>query len=152
MSENLLLHIRSVSLEQVHYVLLALLMLAQKHPEAAQVKKLPATINDQVLEKYPLDVFLQAAGNKLLDLEENLRKLEKLTRPPFQYPPFQKALPYFPNFGYQVTLVFKDDQLDEKIQKDIKGLITKLKGEIITFILRTNSIQFCICYRQMCRY
>ena len=133
MSENLLLRIRSVSLEQVHYALLALLMLAQKHPEAAQVENLHSTINDQVLEKYPLDAFLQAAGNKLLDLEEDLEKLE-ITGPPFQYPPFQKALPYFPNYGYQVTLVFKDDQLDEKIQKDIKGLITKLKGEIIKFI------------------
>lgn len=130
-AQNLLLHITSAkSHEQVHQALLGQLMLVYKHPEAAKVENLQRIINEEVLEKYPLDVYLQAAGNKLLELEEDLEELE-VTGPPFQYPPFQKALPYFPSYGYQVTLVFKDDQLDESIQRNIQVLITLLKGKIM---------------------
>ena len=127
-AENLLQHIsRSVSLEQTYVALLGLLVLVHKHPEAAKVENLRRIISDDVIEKYPLDVFLQAAGNKLLELEEDLEELE-ITALPFQYPPFQKALPYFPNYGYQVTLVFNDDLPDEKTQKNLVGLITIMKG------------------------
>ena len=63
-------------------------MLLYKYPEAAKVENFHKIIYDNVLEKYPLDVFLQAAGNKLLELEEDLEQLE-FTRQPFQYPPFQ---------------------------------------------------------------
>lgn len=51
----------------------------------------------------------------------------------FQYSPFQKALPYFPDYGYQVTLHFKDDdfELDETTQGMIKNLITKLNGKSV---------------------
>ena len=49
----------------------------------------------------------------------------------FQYPPFQKALPYFPDYGYQVTLHFKDElaSLDKITQEAIKQLISKLSGQ-----------------------
>ena len=128
--ENLLLHILSAkSHEQVHLALLGLLMLVSKHPEAAKVENLRGIIGDDVIEKHSLDVFLQAAGNKLLEIEEDLELLET-KGVPFQYPPFQKALPYFPSYGYQVTLVFKDDQLDKNIQRNLEGLITALKGYI----------------------
>lgn len=128
-AEKLLQRIsRSVSLEQIYMALLGQLMLVRKHPEAAKVENLRQIISDDVIEKYPLDVFLQAAGNKLLELEEDQEELE-ITAPPFQYPPFQKALPYFPNYGYQVTLVFKDDQLDKNTQKNLENLIRILKGD-----------------------
>ena len=128
-AENLLQRISSsVSLEQVYPAILGQLMLVRKHPEAAKVENLRRVISDDVIEKYPLDVFLQAAGNKLLELEEDLEELE-ITAPPFQYPPFQKALPYFPSYGYQVTLVFKDGQPDENTQKSLVNLITMLKGD-----------------------
>ena len=130
--QNLLQRIASASShEQVHLALLGLLMLVYDHLEAAKVENLRRIISDDVIEKYPLDVFLQAAGNKLLELEEDLEVLEKPAGPPFQYPPFQKALPYFPSYGYQVTLVFKDDQLDKNIQKNLEVLITILKGDVI---------------------
>lgn len=127
-AENLLQRIgSSVSLEQVYHAILGQFLLVHKHPEAAKVENLQRVVSDNVIEKYPLDVFLQAAGNKLLELEEDLEELE-ITSPPFQYPPFQKALPYFPSYGYQVTLVFKDDQPDKNIQKSLVNLITMLKG------------------------
>ena len=126
-ANNLLVRIRSGSHEQVHLAMLGLLTLVCKHPEAAKVENLQKTIHDNVLEKYPLDDFLQAAGNKLLNLEEDLEELV-VKGPPFLYPPFQKALPYFPSYGYQVTMVFKDDRLDREIQNAIEVLITKLKG------------------------
>ena len=122
-----------MSLEQVYSALLGQLMLVRKHPEAAKVENLRRVISDDVIEKYPLDVFLQAAGNKLLELEEDLEELE-ITAPPFQYPPFQKALPYFPSYGYQVTLWFQDDQLDKNIQKNLENLMRILKGDTRVFI------------------
>ena len=128
-AENLLQRIsRSVSLEQTYLALLGQLMLVRKHPEAAKVENLRRIISEDVIEKYPLDVFLQAAGNKLLKLEEDLEELE-ITAPPFQYPPFQKALPYFPNYGYQVTLVFNDDLPDKNTQKNLVELIKIMKGD-----------------------
>ena len=117
-----------MSLEQTYLALLGQLMLVREHPEAAKVENLRRIISEDVIEKYPLDVFLQAAGNKLLELEEDLEELE-ITAPLFQYPPFQKALPYFPNYGYQVTLVFNDDLPDKITQKNLVELITKMKGD-----------------------
>ena len=125
-----MLHTKSGSHEKIHLALLGQLMLLYKHPEAAKVENFHKIIHDNVLEKYPLDVFLQAAGNKLLELEEDLEQLE-MTGQPFQYPPFQKALPYFPKYGYQVTLVFKDGQLDNKIQINLEKLFKLLKGDIL---------------------
>ena len=52
----------------------------------------------------------------------------------FQYPPFQKALPYFPNYGYQATLHFNSDAaLDKKTQKLIIKLVKRLKGECVKY-------------------
>ena len=124
-ASKLLMRVKSENDEQVHHALLALLMLVKKHPEAAKIEKLHEIITE-VLEMHPLDVFLQVAGNRLLDLREDLEKLEI---PAFQYPPFQKALPYFPNYGYQVTFVFSDGQLDQKIQGSLEDLMKTLAGK-----------------------
>lgn len=50
----------------------------------------------------------------------------------FQYLPFQKALPYFPNYGYQVTLHFKDADAEpnKKTQDTIRILIKELSSEL----------------------
>lgn len=57
----------------------------------------------------------------------------------FDYPPFQKALPYFPDYGYQVTVVFLQDnfELNRKTQETIKTIITELKCKLIAIGLRT---------------
>jgi hypothetical protein len=142
-AENLLERISgSVSLEQIYPALLGKLMLVRKHPEAAKVENLRRVISDDVIEKYPLDVFLQAAGNKLLELEEDLEELEiPVAAPPFQYPPFQKALPYFPNYGYQVTFVLSGDHPDENTQKNLVGLIIKMKGDIVYIIIIVDNFR-----------
>ena len=80
-----------------------------------------------ILDKYPMDNFLQAATNYLLNQYESLTSLE-IEGEPFAYPPFQKALPYFPNYGYQVTLVFKDGELNTSIMRAIVNIIQELKG------------------------
>ena len=79
------------------------------------------------LDKNPMDNFLQAATNYLLNQYESLTTLE-IEGEPFAYPPFQKALPYFPGYGYQVTLVFKDGELSASIMKSIINIVQKLKG------------------------
>lgn len=129
MAGNLLARLKSgATMESVHKALLGLLVLASTCPETTQVEGLRTVIEDNVLDKYPLDDFLQAAANKLLNIEEDLEKLE-FPGSPFEYPPFQKAIPYFPSYGYQVTMVFKDDQLDASIQTAIVDLVNKLKSK-----------------------
>lgn len=82
---------------------------------------------EQVLQKYPENEFLQVLANLLLNLKEELKPItRKETK--FEYPPFQKALPYFPYYGNQVTLVFQSD-LTPKIQKAIIGLLHALNGK-----------------------
>lgn len=125
--KDLLLRIKSAKLEEVHRALMGLLMLVYTHPEGATVEHLKRTIHEEVLEKYPLDCFLQAAGIKILEVAECLEELV-LTGTPFQYPPFQKAIPYCPSYGYQATLVFHGNKLDTTIQAALRALITKLKG------------------------
>lgn len=83
----------------------------------------------KVFEKYPMDTFLQATMNSVLNQYESLLPLE-VEGTPFDYPPFQKAIPYFPDYGYQVTLIFKDGDLNGSIMRSIVNLIKKLKGEV----------------------
>lgn len=89
---------------------------------------LEADLTRYILDKHPMDSFLQAAVNHLLNQCESLIPLQfegKL----FAYPPFQKAIPYFPNYGCQVTLVLKDGNLNDGVVKAIVNIIQKLKGE-----------------------
>lgn len=110
----------------IHKLVLALLTLSLTHPEATNSQGFKGVIQEEVLDQYSHDEFLQASGNKLLDIAEDLVQLD-LSSQPFQFPPFQKALPYFPSYGYQATLVFADDKLDQDIQRSIISLVTELK-------------------------
>ncbi len=109
----------------IHKLVLALLTLSLTHPEATNAQGFKGVIQEEVLDQYSHDEFLQASGNKLLDIAEDLVQLD-LSSQPFQFPPFQKALPYFPSYGYQATLVFADDKLDQDIQRSIISLVTEL--------------------------
>ena len=129
-STHLLSRIHHGSTSVVDSAALGLLVLTYTHPEAVKTDGFENIIQEGIIEKYPLNDYLQAAGNSLLNLEE---ELEELTVPddsrnPFELPPFQKAIPYFPHFGYQVTFVFENNQPDESIMKSIVLLIEKLKG------------------------
>ena len=117
-----------VKIQVFEKTVLSLLLLAQEHPEAASNERFESIVQEEILDRYPLNDFLQGAGNKLLDIAEHLESLD-LSVPPFQCPPFQKALPYFPDYGYQVTLRMSDDKLDADIQKAIIALVKDLKGK-----------------------
>ena len=114
----------------VHSAVLGLLLLTHTHPEAVKTFDFQNKIQTDIIEKYLTANYLQGAANNLLNLEENLTHLTipKDARKPFELPPFQKSLPYFPKFGYQVTLCFKDHRLDRNIMKSLVSLIEKLKG------------------------
>ena len=116
--------------KSVHQAILCLLMLADVYPEVASVTNLEPV--QQVLEMYPMDDFLQAGANRLLNLSEELISL-KMDETKFEYPPFQKALPYFPSFGNQVTMVFEDgptSTLTTEVQTKIIGLVHTLNGMV----------------------
>lgn len=111
----------------IHITVLSLLILSLTHPEVSNAQDFKIVVQQTVLDQYPHDEFLQASGNKLLDIAENFVDLD-LSSPAFQFPPFQKAIPYFPSYGYQATLIFADDRLDSHIQNSIISLVTELKG------------------------
>lgn len=116
--------------EIVYQAVLGLCLLALNRLKeiGSAIGNLENDLTKHVLDKYPMDSFLQAAINHLLNQYETLITLEVEGRP-FTYPPFQKALPYFPHYGYQVTLVFKDGELNGSIMKAIVNIVQKLKGE-----------------------
>ena len=133
------------NLTAVHQASLCLLMLADVHPEVAAVINLEP-VQHNILKKYPTDDFLQVGANRLLNLSEELIPLTAVETK-FEYPPFQKALPYYPSFGNQVTMVLDDGAtLTTEVQTKLFGLVQKLNGMIksvylsVLFILFPSSI------------
>lgn len=112
--------------EIIHESILGLCLLAQ-HNLAGAFGNFDEDLTKHIFDEYSMDNFLQAATNYLLNQYESLTSLE-IEGEPFAYPPFQKALPYFPDYGYQVTLVFKDGELSINIMRAIINIIQKLKG------------------------
>jgi hypothetical protein len=110
----------------IYESILGLCLLAQHHLATA-FGNFDEGLTNHVFDKYPMDNFLQAATNYLLNQYESITSLE-IEGEPFAYPPFQKALPYFPDYGYQVTLVFKDGELNTSIMRAIVNIVQKLKG------------------------
>ena len=112
---------------------LCLLALNNLREIESAVSSFDEQLTKQILDKYPMDNFIQASINHLLNQYENLTPLE-IEGTPFAYPPFQKAIPYFPDHGYQVTLVFKDGDLNGFIVKAILNIIEKLKGNDVAVL------------------
>lgn len=118
--------------EVIHQAALGLCILAVNnlHEVGNAIKSFDEEfLAKRILEKHPMDNFLQAAMNSLLNQYENLLPLE-VEGIPFAFPPFQKAIPYFPDYGNHVTLIFKDGALNGSIMRSIVKLIQKLKGEV----------------------
>ena len=55
------------------------------------------------------------------------------------YLPFQKALPYFPSYGYQAVFDF-DHNVTPEVKKNIVELIANLDGENVRLVLL-----LCVC-------
>ena len=118
-------------IEDVHTVDKAVLLglLLSKVPNSPLLKlpNFDKIIQANVLEKYPMNNYRQAAGEKLLEQLEGAVHL-KVERASFEFPLFQRALPFFPSFGYQVTLFFKSGVLTSGLQKKLMRLLQELKG------------------------
>ena len=113
--------------EKLHRSVLGLLVLVYTNPKA--IENNMNAIKKSIVEKFPMDSFMQAAGSKLLLVKEKLKILhDKPNSNPYGFPPFQKALPFFPHYGNQVTLVFKDDDVvvDDKLRASVVVLIEAL--------------------------
>ena len=143
-ASNLLSRIIDCKREVVHIAALGLIVLAYTHPEIVKVSDFNHTVQESIINKNPHDDYLQGVGNKLLNLEEELTDVTVTddSRKPFEYPPFQKAIPYFPDYGYQATFYFKHDQLDKRIMKSIISLIEELKGKQNYNYINNNNAKF----------
>ena len=71
----------------------------------------------------------QMLGNVLkLCLLQKVRSTTPSPKRPFEYPPFQKAMPYFPNNGYQLTMTFAEKEITGPIKSKIAALLAQLTG------------------------
>jgi len=86
---------------------------------------------DKVVKSYPGDVQILSEVYNLLNMKEETVPLSQ--KPRFKYPPFQKALPYFPSNCFQLLLKFKG-QLTSQLHRQIMDVLQALKGEVLFII------------------
>jgi len=86
---------------------------------------------DKVVKSYPGDVQILSEVYNLLNMKEEAVPLSQ--KPRFKYPPFQKALPYFPSNCFQLLLKFKG-QLTSQLHRQIMDVLQALKGEVLFII------------------
>ena len=119
-----------------HVIKLVLPILALlTHQKADDVMQYPdiEKVLLQAFKRFPGDPQILCGVSDLLNMEED--RLDLKQKPPFEYPPFQRALPYFPSYGYQVILTFKQQQLTRDLQQKISDLLQKLKGYSIVSVI-----------------
>ena len=133
--KNILKHCKSTSAdggqaashEEAKNDLSALLLLANKDEAILDIEdNLGEDMRKTTAKRFPDDD--QLLGNALkLSLLQKARSVPP-TKRPFEYPPFQKAMPYFPDNGYQLTLMFAEKEITEQIKKKIIILLDQLTG------------------------
>lgn len=134
-ARNILKHCKSTSTDGVQAEdrkkarndLCALLLLASEDDSVLDIEdNLGEDVRKATAKRFPDDN--QLLGNALkLSLLQKARSAPTPTRP-FEYPPFQKAMPFFPDNGYQLTLTFKEKEITEPIKSKIIVLLDQLTG------------------------
>ncbi len=116
--------------EQLHRKVLGLLVLVYTHPKA--IENNMDAIKTSIVEQFPMNSFMQAAASKLLLVNEKQKILhDKSHSNPYDFPLFQKGLPFFPHYGNQVTLVFRDSDVvvNDKLRASVVVLIEALNSK-----------------------
>ena len=85
-------------------------------------------------ERFPDDYQMLGNALKLCLLQKN-RSATPCPKQSFEYPPFQKAMPFFPNNGYQLTLTFAEKEITGPIKSKITALLAQLTGLLLVLIM-----------------
>ena len=135
-AKNILKHWKSTptnggqvaNLEQARNDLSALLLLAKEEDSVLDIEdNLGEGMRKATGKCFPDDH--QLLGNALkLSLLQKAHFTALPPKRPFEYPPFQKAMPFFPDNGYQLTLKFAEKEITEPIKGKITVLLAQLTG------------------------
>ena len=130
-ASSLLAELHAGDLSATRQGLGGLLELVRRTPD--DVVKLPDLEQklDKVVKSYPGDVQILSEVYNLLNMKEETVPLSQ--KPQFKYPPFQKALPYFPSNCFQLLLKFQG-QLTSQLHRQIMDVLQALKGEVLFII------------------
>lgn len=85
---------------------------------------------DGAQRNFHLDVFLQVVAVQVMNVIESHIAIPG-TEKGFVYPAFQKGLPFFPDYGYQVTIQLAKRQVSGKCAKDLLALVQDVDGKNI---------------------
>ena len=102
-------------------------------------------------KQFPDDYQMLGIVLKLFLLQK-ARSTTPSPKRPFEYPPFQKAMPFFPNNGYQLTLTFAEKEITGPIKSKITALLAQLTGLLQTLIMTLITFSFLAltCQLAMC--
>ena len=78
--------------------------------------------------RFQLDDFLQVVEVQTMNVIESLVPIPDLATG-FEYPPFQKGLPFFPDNAYQVTMNLARRHVSEKCAKNLLKLVQAVDGK-----------------------
>lgn len=139
---NLLGRMKDVNQIHVHQAALAIYAMvksAAKEFDADTLKSISDSI-DCAQRRFPIDDFL------LVVEVETMNAIESLVAIPdsaigFEYPPFQKGLPFFPDHAYQVTINLARRQAPESYANSLLQLVHAVDGkqhQIVTVYIHVS--------------
>ena len=115
---------------QVHLAALALCALVKNAAREFDLGTLKS-ISDCIVgaqRRFQLDDFLQVVGVQIMSVIESLVQIPDSAKG-FEYPPFQKGLPYFPDHACQVTIKLAERHVSEKCAKSLLQLVHSVDGK-----------------------
>ena len=106
--------------------LLKILLLTLADPNVLS-KDVVIALRSLQQQKGHLHLSVLAVVSKLLGIYE-----EQTTIPhtkSFKYLPFQRAIPFFPDYGCHVTIAFPNEKLTQALQRECISLLKKMTGK-----------------------
>lgn len=113
--------------QQAALAIYALVKYAAREFDPETLKSISDSI-DGAKRRFQLDDFLQVVEVQTMSIIESLVAIPDLATG-FEYPPFQKGLPFFPDNAYQVTINLARRHVSEKCAKNLLQLVHAVDGK-----------------------
>ena len=118
-----------VHVQQAALAIYALVKYAAGEFDPETLKSISDSI-DGAQGRFQLDSFLQVVDVQIMGIIESLVPIPDSAKG-FEYPPFQKGLPFFPDHAYQVTIKLAKRQVSEKCAKNLLKLVHTVDGKCL---------------------
>lgn len=127
---NLLGRMNDVNKIRVHQAALAIYAMVKSAAiefDADTLKSISESI-DTAQRRFPMDDLLQVVEVETMSVIESLVAIPDSAKD-FEYPPFQKGLPFFPDHAYQVTVNLVGRQASDDWAKSLLQLVHAVDGK-----------------------